>query len=423
MKLLFISQHYRPEPCDTRTSKLAEGLAAMGHHATALTSFPNYPFGRVYDGYRQKLCDRQEINGVHVVRVPMIPDHSRSKKRRAISYLSFGASAFILGALFTRRPDLIWIHHPPLTTGIAGYLLAKVKRVPFVYEVHDLWPETLVSTGMIREGRVTRAIRKVSRFLYQRAAFIVVTSHGMKNHLERQNVDPEKIVSIPQWADDSAFRPVDQDLEFALAHGLVGKRTVVFAGNLGIAQGMDTILDAAVRLTDIKDFQFVIIGDGVEMDRLRTRCERDGIDNVLFVGQQTSETVAKYLAWAEAGLIHLKDDPLFAITIPSKTQAYMACRVPILCGVAGDGADAVEEADCGFCFKPECDEELSVKIRALLMLRPSRKAEMANNAYAYYERHFKKERILQIYEDVFCGLLGKTPSFRATESGVERRAA
>ena len=182
MRILFLSMHYRPEPCDTRTSVLAQEMAKRGHQCTALTSFPNYPFGKVYTGYKQRLWNRTQIEGVDVVRVPMVPDHSRSAKRRALSYLSFGFSSALLGAFLTKKPDLIWIHHPPPTTGLAGCIIAKLKRVPYVYEIHDLWPETLMSTGMVKESWVTRAIASVCRFLERGASAIVVTSPGMKSH-------------------------------------------------------------------------------------------------------------------------------------------------------------------------------------------------------------------------------------------------
>jgi colanic acid biosynthesis glycosyl transferase WcaI len=397
-------------------------LADKGHEATALTSFPNYPFGKVYDGYKQRLCQRETVEGVQVVRVPMFPDHSRSSKRRALSYLSFGFSASILGAIFTKRPDLIWIHHPPLTTGIAGYILAKLKRVPFVYEIHDLWPETLVSTGMIQEGRITRAIRKVCGFLHRRAAAIVVTSPGMKTHLERQNVDPEKIHVIPQWADEDAFFSADQELEFGLEHGFIGRRTVVFAGNLGIAQGLDTVLDAAHQLTDLPDFQFVLIGDGVEGERLKARCVDEGLTNVRFLGQKTPSEVSEYLSWADGALIHLKEDPLFAITIPSKTQAYMACGVPILCGVAGDGADAIDDAGCGFIFQPEDASGLANATRELLALSEEERENLGANALAYFMGHYHRGGIVSRYEALFAGILGHR-AVATVEEVTERKAA
>ena len=323
MKLLFLSMHYKPEPCDTRTSQLAAGMVEAGHDATVVTSFPNYPFGKIYDGYKQSICKKQKIDGVDVVRVPMFPDHSKSKKRRALSYLSFGFSSAFLGALFTRRPDLIWIHHPPLTTGIAGYVLAKIKRVPFVYEIHDLWPQTLMSTGMMQEGRVTQSIRRVCDFLHRRASAIVVTSAGMKAQLVADGLDGNKIYVYHQWAPDESM-PRKRDQTTADKYGLEGKFNVLFTGNTGVAQGLDTVLDAAKSLIEEKDLQITIVGAGVELAHLQQRVEKEGISNVQFTGQVTHSEVQSLLPWADALLVHLKRYPLFEITIPSKTQTYLA---------------------------------------------------------------------------------------------------
>ena len=421
MKILFVSQHYRPEPCDTRTSQLAAGLARRGYKSAVLTSFPNYPFGKVYEGYRQSLRKMEKIDGVDVVRVPMFPDHSRSKKRRALSYLSFGISASFLGMLFTRKPDLIWIHHPPLTTGIAGYLLAKLKRVPYVYEIHDLWPETLMSTGMIGEGRVTKAIRKVCHWLHQRAAAIIVTSPGMKDHLASQGIQADKISVIPQWADEASFAVVDKNKDFALDQGLSVSRNVVFAGNLGIAQGLDTILDAAKLLKDLPDFQMVLIGDGVDGERIKERCRTESINNVRFLGQMPATEVSKAMAWAEGAIIHLNQDPLFSITIPSKTQAYLACGIPILCGVEGDAAKVVEDARAGFCFTPECPEEMAAAIRRLLECTPAERDQLSANALTAFRAHFSKETLLNEYEQLFANLTGRETV--RLELAAERKAA
>ncbi|HVT13168.1 MAG TPA: glycosyltransferase family 4 protein [Fimbriimonadaceae bacterium] len=401
MKVLFLSMHYRPEPCDTRTSQLAKAFAAKGHSATALTSFPNYPFGKIYPGYRQKLWDKRQVDGVSLVRVPMVPDHSKSSKKRALSYLSFGASAAFIGALVTRRPDLIWIHHPPLGTGLAGWFLATLKRVPFVYEIHDLWPETLTSTGMVREGRLTHAIRKVCNFLHRRANAVVVTSHGMKLHLERQGLDPEKIHVFPQWADEETFKPVTRDEAFGIEHGLAGKFNVVFAGNIGVAQQLQTALDAASHLRDVPGLQLVFIGAGVELESLKRRAKEHNLANVLFLGQQPPTAMPDFYAWADGLLVHLKDDPLFSITIPSKVQTYMSCGVPILCGVSGDAAELVANANAGICFPPENARAMEHAVRELVSMKAEQREELGRNAAAGYEQFCSQAMLVDRYESLF----------------------
>lgn len=401
LKVLFLSMHYRPEPCDTRTSQLAKAFAAKGHRATALTSFPNYPFGKVYAGYRQRLCKKEGVDGVNLVRVPMIPDHSKSSKKRALSYLSFGASAAMIGSFVTRRPDLIWIHHPPLGTGLAGWFLATVKRVPFVYEIHDLWPETLTSTGMVREGRLTHAIRKVCNFLHKRADAVVVTSHGMKLHLERQGLAPDKIHVLPQWADEETYKPVPRNAAFGDEHGLSGKFNIVFAGNIGVAQRLDTALEAASRLRDLPDVQIVFVGAGVELEGLQRRAQDEGLTNVRFLGQQPPEAMPDFCAWGDGLLVHLKNDPLFAIMIPGKVQTYMACGSPILCGVAGDAADLVSSANAGLCFPPEDAQAMEMAIRQLVSMSPSERKALGQNAVAGYEQFCSKAMLVDRYESLF----------------------
>lgn len=405
MKLLFLSMHYKPEPCDTRTSVLAQEMAKRGNECTVLTSFPNYPFGHVYEGYKQRLMQRSVVDGVEVVRVPMFPDHSRSIKRRALSYASFGASAGLIGPLATKRPDLVWIHHPPLTTGFAGWWLARLKRVPFVYEIHDLWPETLLSSGMVGEGRATRAIRSMCDFLHQRAAAVVVTSEGMKSHLVRQGLGEEKVQVVHQWADEKALAPVERNAEFGHANGLGGKFNIVFTGNVGAAQGIDTILGAALQLRHFHRIQFVIVGAGLELDQLREKTAAMRLENVKFVGQVPKESVPDYLAWADGLLVMLKDDPLFTITIPSKTQAYMLAGRPLLCGVAGDTADIVDRTGSGLSFTPEDKYALADAVLDLFAMTEDERIQHGKSARLAYDAEFSVGRSVERYESLFARVL------------------
>jgi len=423
MKLLFLSMHYRPEPCDTRTSQLASGLQAKGHETAALTSFPNYPFGRVYDGYRQRLVHRQVVDGVRVTRVPMMPDHSKSAIRRALSYLSFGFSASAIGFFAVRRPDLIWIHHPPLTTGIAGYLLAKIKRIPYVYEIHDLWPESLAATGMIREGRITRLIGTICDFLHRHAAAIVVTSPGMKDHLVDRGVSTARIHVFPQWAAGDEEPLPEADAEFGQEHGLAGKFNIVCLGNLGIAQGLDTVIEAAKRLRDLDGAQIVLAGAGAELERLRRRVLEESLTNVKFTGQVDRELARKYLAWADGLLVHLRNDPLFAITIPSRTQNYLAAGRPILCGVRGDTAAIVSSGDAGLCFASEDAAAMEAAIRRLHSMASGERARFGANARRAYEAWFAKDKLIAEYEGLFRRIVaGEAERFAVVAEEVARPA-
>jgi len=409
LDVLLLSMHYWPEPCDTRTSELAKSLVKRGHRATVLTSFPNYPFGKVYEGYSQRPWKRETIEGVNVVRVPMFPDHSRSVKRRALSYASFAASASLIGPLVVGKPDLVWIHHPPLTTGLAGWWMSQLNRVPFVYEVHDLWPETLVSSGMVGETRVTRAIRKACDTLHDWAAAVVVTSPGMKTHLLEQGLARDKVHVLPQWADECALAQVERDDAFGEEFGLKGKFNVMFTGNVGAAQDLDTVLDAAARLRGVERLQFVLVGAGLELERLKARATAEGLHNVLFIGQHPRELMPHFFSWADALLVTLRDDPLFAITVPSKLQAYLHAGRPVLCGVAGDAADVVSRAGCGLTFPPGDPRALASAVQIVTAMAPDAREQMGARGRRYYDLSFSQDSLVAEYEKLFTGIVHPVP--------------
>ena len=409
LDVLLISMHYWPEPCDTRTSQLAKSLVRRGHRATVLTSFPNYPFGKVYEGYSQRPWKRETIEGVNVVRVPMFPDHSKSVKRRALSYASFAASASLFGPFLVGRPDLVWIHHPPLTTGLAGWWVSQLIGAPFVYEVHDLWPETLVSSGMVRESKVTAAIRKACDALHDWSAAVVVTSPGMKSHLVSQGVARDKLHVLPQWADEGALLPVERDAGFGEEFGLTGKFNVMFTGNVGAAQELDTVLDTAARMRGVEGLQFVVVGAGLELERLQARATAEDLHNVLFLGQHPRELMPHFFSWADALLVTLRDDPLFAITVPSKLQAYLHAGRPVLCGVAGDAADVVSRAGCGLTFPPGDHRALASAVQIVTAMAPDARDQMGARGRRYYDQSFSQDSLVTEYEKLFTGIVHPAP--------------
>ncbi len=419
MRLLFLSMHYRPEPCDTRTSELAAALAAKGHQSTALTSFPNYPYGRVYDGYRQRPWRVETIDGVKVIRVPMFPDHSRSAKRRALSYLSFWASASSLGPALARRPDLLWIHHPPLTTAVAGAWLARLMRVPFVLEIQDIWPETLVSSGMVREGRLTQAVSRVCRSLYRRAGAIVVTSTGMADNLARKGVPESKVHVLPQWADEEIYRPLPRDEEFGERFGLKRAFNVMFAGNIGAAQNLETMVQAAALLRNEPDVRFVVLGDGLELARLRQMVDGLGLENVSFLGQHPKESMPMFFAWADALLLHLRDDPLFSIMVPNKVQAYMACGRPLLCAMKGDAAAFIAQSEAGVVTSPEDPRAMADGVLRLKSASIEERERMGAQGRRAFERLFAKEVLVDRYEALFHSLLAGKGSVARSLAAAE----
>ena len=397
MRILLLSQLYAPEP-DLKVHPLAADLARRGHAVTAITGFPNYPQGRLYDGYRLRPWQWEERQGVRVLRLPLYPDHSRSPVRRSLNYLSFAASASLLGPLLCGPLDAIWVYCPPLTVGVPAWWTGLLRRAPFIFNIHDMWPETLLATGMVRSPQLLGALGALARFVYRRAAAITVVSPGFKRNLVEKGVPPGKIHVIPNWADEEVYRPVPADPALAAQCGMAGRFNVVFAGNMGLAQGLETVLEAAALLRDLPRVQFVLIGDGVAAAELAARAGEQGLANVRFLPRQPAGRMPQYYALADVLLVHLKRDPLFEITIPSKTLAYLACGRPILCAVAGDGAEVVESVGAGLVCPPQEATALAQAVRELYAMPAPRRERMGQAGRQAFLAGYTRRALVDRYE-------------------------
>lgn len=400
MRILTLSQYYDPEP-NFKGSTLGSVLVTRGHHVTALTSFPNYPSGQIYPGYRLRWRQWEQRGGVRVLRVPLYADHSRSGAKRMLNYLSFAVSAATIGAALCGPADVMWVYHPPLTVGIPAWWIGLLRRVPFVYEIQDMWPETLAATGMLPSGRVAKILGGLARFIYARAAAITVISPGFKRNLIAKGVPADKIHVIPNWADEDVYRPVPRDEALGGEHGLCGKFNVMFAGVMGAAQALNNVLDAAEQLREQADIQFVLIGDGLEAERLRQAAQARGLGNVRFIGRQPVERMPHFFAWADALLVHLKRDPLFEITIPSKTMAYLACGRPIITCTAGDPAEVVREAGAGVVCSPENPVALAQAVRDLIAMPSAQREALGRAGRRAFEQNYTRAKLMTQYEDLF----------------------
>jgi len=384
--------------------QMASDLLDRKHKVRAITAFPNYPLGRTYPGYRQRLWARDTVNDVPVVRLPIFPDHGRSVIRRTLCYLSFAFTASVLGPFFSGKPDVIWAYQPPLTVGIPALWLALLCRCPLVYEVQDLWPETLASTGMMDSTLAFRVLHAFARLVYRRSAAIIVPSPGMKKNLLAKGVPDSKVHVIPNWADETIYRPVPPDPQLAAAHGMSGRFNVVFGGNLGAAQGLETVLDAAERLADYPDIQFVLIGEGLERRRLETEVADRSLANVRFIGQQPVSSMPDFFALADVLLVHLRRDPLFEIMIPAKTQSYLACGRPILMAVGGDAANLIEDTGAGLTCRQQDPRAMADAILRLKGMPLEERTQMGNCGRRAFEERFRRRVLVDQYEHLFLSL-------------------
>jgi glycosyltransferase involved in cell wall biosynthesis len=385
MRILILTQWFNPEQ-NFKGLAFAKELHRFGHHVEVLTGFPNYPGGKLYPGYTMRVFQREDMDGIPVIRVPLYPSHDQSALKRCINYLSFALSAALLGPFLVRKADIMYVYHPPATIGLSAIVISIVRRIPFVYDVADLWPDTLKATGMIRSKIILRAVGLWCRFVYWKARRIVVISQGFKTRLLSLNIPPNKVTVIYNWCDEAQLKP--GELTSADKSKLKGRFNIVFAGNMGKAQGLDIVLHAAQRLqTTLPQVQFVLVGSGIELPRIKSAVESRGINNIIILPARPVSQIGALLRAADALLVHLKTDPLFKITIPSKIQAYLAVGRPLLAGVDGEAADMVLKAHAGIVFKPEDVAGLVAATEALLALNTDDLNALGARGATYYKEH------------------------------------
>lgn len=404
IKVLLITQWFDPEPT-FKGMAFARELVRQGFDVEVLTGFPNYPSGKIYPGYRLKWLQREYIDGVKITRVPLYPNHDQSAVKRILNYLSFAVTSLCYGLFLAKRPDVIYAYHPPLTVGISAAMIRLFRRIPVVYDIQDMWPDTLRATGMLANTRVLHLISGVCDWVYRRVDQIVVLSPGFKRLLIERGVPENKIEVIYNWCDESAFAASLASLSEKRLPA--AKFSILFAGNMGKAQALDAVLEAAIRLNkEYPQINFVFIGGGVDVNRLKQIVNKNALSNVVFLEAVPMAEVGVVLAEADVLLVHLKNDPLFTITIPSKTQAYMAVGKPLLMAVAGDAAEVVLQSGCGYVAISENSDSIADAAIRFFQQDASERLLMGENGRSFYEKNFSLEVGVRKFGAIFEKMSG-----------------
>ncbi len=403
MKILIITQWYDPEPI-FKGQLFARKLVEAGHDVEVITGFPNYPGGKVYDGYKIKPWQVEWIDGVKVCRVALYPSHDNSGLRRALNYISFAASSFLWALIRSRGADVIYAYHPPLTTALCGTLVGKLKGIPSVIDIQDLWPDTLKAMKMINSDKVLGIVDWVCRLTYKMASHIVVLSPGFKTRISQRGVAPEKIDVIYNWCDEDKLGS-EQPCRYQLPES---EFTVLFAGNIGAGQGVMSIVEAAKILSERSvKADIVFVGNGIALEDAKNYAATEQLENIHFIPRVPMEEVGELLNKADSLLVHLTRDELFTITIPSKIQAYMAQGRPIICGVSGDANDVIRQAECGVTCNPEDPESLADAIEKIRQTTPDERKMMGENAADYYQKNMSSDEGVSRFISLFKRLSGK----------------
>lgn len=401
MRILMLTQWFDPEPT-FKGLVFAKALRERGHEVQILTGFPNYPGGKVYPGYRIGPFLREVVEGIPVLRVPLYPSHDTSAIRRIANYVTFALSAATIGAAGVKPADVMYVYHPPATVALPAIMIHGMRRIPFVYDIQDLWPDTLNATGMMSNRVLLGLVDRWCRMVYRAASKIVVLSPGFKDVLVQRSVPEEKIEVIYNWCDEGQIPKTPKNESLAKELGFSGRFNVLFAGTMGKAQALEAVLDAAGRIGGrIPEIQFIFVGGGIEVARLQAIARERRLNNVLFLPRRPVSEIGEVLNLADVLLVHLKDDPLFRITIPSKIQAYLAVGRPILVGVRGDAADLVRVAGAGIDCEPENPESISEEVEKLYRMPRSLLDEMGDNGRRYYQKELSLSVGVIRFEEVF----------------------
>ena len=408
MHILFLSNYFPPEvnaPA-TRLHEHARQWVADGHTVDVLTSVPNFPEGEVYEGYENRLTE-EERDGIRVTRVPMYISPNEGVIQRVLSYLSFMLSAcWYAGRLPT--PDVLVATSPQFFAALAGYVVAWRKDVPFVLEIRDLWPESIVAVGAMSRNVIIRFLEWVERVLYRKAEHIVVVTDSFEEAIAEKDIARNKISVIKNGIETAWWdEPLDEErlAEFQHEHALEGKFVASYIGTIGMAHRADILLEAARRCDD-PDIVFMIVGTGAKKDELAARQAELELDNFRLVDKVPKEQVPYLLALTDTSVVHLRDDPLFETVIPSKIFEAMATGTPIVLGVRGESRRIVETAEAGLPIPPEDPDALAEAVRHLEE-HPELHAEMAENAYRHVRAHYDRKGLAREYAALLERIAGK----------------
>lgn len=409
MRILFLSHYYPPEvnaPA-SRTSEHCRAWVEAGHEVTVVTCAPNHPAGKLYAGYRNRLFQRETMDGVEVVRVWTYLAANEGFLRRTLNYVSY-----MLGVTLAlprlRRPDVVVSTSPQFFCGLSGYIAKLLRGAPWVLEIRDIWPESIVTVGAMRKGVVVRMLESLESLAYRRADHIIAVTDSFVPHIAERCGNAAKIDVIKNGVDLERFNGEGSPEEAKRALGLSGKFVAAYVGTHGMAHGLDTVLDAARLTADDPRIAWVLVGDGAERARLEQRAAAEDLRNVHILGQRPKSDMPMVWAATDVSLILLKRNDLFKKVLPSKMFEAMGMRRPIVLGVEGEAKELLDAAGAGIAISPESVEELATAVRGLAAA-PSLAQSYADSGGRFVREHFDRARLAARYVD----LLGMVAKARA----------
>ena len=392
LRIMFLTHYFPPEigAPQARMFELAKRLNDLGDEVTVVTAFPNYPTGIVHEGYRGRFAMEERIDGVRVLRRWVFATPNSGFFKRILNWVSFALTS-LTASPRVGPVDVIFVQSPPLPIGIATLAYARLKRAPFVFNVSDIWPQSAVELGMLRNRFAIRLAEMLEMHIYRRASRVTLPTPGMLQRLTDRGVSREKLFLLTNGVDTSTYRPQAADRALAQKLGFDGRKVFLYAGTHGLSQGLDIILDAA-KLTPPDDILYVLAGEGADKAALVEKARVEHIANVKFLPNQPKSSMPALLNLAYAGIVSLKPLDLFRHALPSKMFESMAVAQPLVAALWGEGADLVQSADCGVVTEPGDAAQLSQAVIALAA-DPDRARRLGRNGREYVDEHFNRGKI------------------------------
>jgi glycosyltransferase involved in cell wall biosynthesis len=393
--ITYVCHYFPPEPAApaARVHELARAWVQSGHDVSVITTFPNHPVGRIPAAYRGRGWATERLDGIRVLRCWLYAVPNRGVGRRGLDHLSFMVTAVLFGLPRLGRVDVVIASSPTLFSAVAAWLIARVRGVPFVLEVRDLWPDAIVSLGLMRPGPAVRVLEKLARFLYRQAARVVVVTEAFVDRLVEQGVPRGKLAVIPNGADTRLFSPETDGASTRAALGLDGRFVVAYIGSHGLSHGLGAVLDAAAAQPDVT---YLLVGDGADRDRLLAERDRRQLDNVVMRASVGKAEVPGLYAAADVCLVPLRDVPLFDAFVPSKLFEMLAAGRPIIGAVRGEARRILERSGGALLVDPERPDQLAQAVQRL-RADPDLRATLGRKGRAFAEQHYSRDVLAARY--------------------------
>ncbi len=399
MRVLILTSLFHPEIAANakRMTHLAEGLKQEGHDVLVITAFPYYSSAADRQKYRGKWVVRESYDGIPVIRTyTYCPRHYRSCLARLLCFLSFMLSSLVVACRTKERVDVVVTISPPFFSLFSAYVISRLKKASLVIDIQDIYPETLVALGFLKNRILIRLLASCERFFYRRADCLIAISDGFKKDFVRKGAVADRVNVVHNWADTDLFRHLEPN-GLKVQYGLQDKFVIMFVGTIGFAQGLEHVIEAG-RLVGREEpaIHFVFLGEGVEKERLQRRIHQYGLSNFTFIGRRPHAEIPQFLSMADVCLVHLRRNPLFEITIPCKTYEYLAAGKPVIMGVKGEALRVIEDGKCGVGVEPESPEDLARAAVQMYRDRPAL-AQIGAQARQYTMVRFSRDRVIRQY--------------------------